>query len=60
MKQAGATEKEITKAFNTKVKMTIFSWKGDIDTVMTPMDSIKYYKKILRSGFMAMEPITVT
>jgi len=58
MKQGGASEKEITKAFNKKVKMTVFSWKGDIDTVMTPMDSIKYYKKILRSGFMAMEPTT--
>ena len=58
MKQAGASEKEITKAFNTKVKMTLFSWKGDIDTMITPMDSIRYYKKILRSGFMAMEPST--
>ena len=38
--------------------MTIFSWRGDIDTLMTPMDSIKYYKKILQSGFMAMEPNT--
>ncbi|MBK5285765.1 MAG: transglycosylase domain-containing protein [Bacteroidia bacterium] len=58
LKRAGVSEKEIKKEFNTPVKMTLFSWKGDIDTTMTPMDSIKYYKKFLQSGFMSMEPQT--
>ena len=58
LKDEKASEKEINKEFNKKVRMTLFSWKGDIDTVMTPMDSIKYYKKILQSGFMSMEPHT--
>jgi penicillin-binding protein 1A len=58
MKAAKASAKEIEKAFKTKTEMSVFSWKGDIDTVMTPWDSIKYYKKILQSGFMSMEPHT--
>jgi penicillin-binding protein 1A len=58
LKVAKASEKEIKKQFNTKVRMKLFSWKGDIDTVLTPMDSIKYYKKFLQSGFMSMEPHT--
>jgi penicillin-binding protein 1A len=44
--------------FNTPVEMTIFSWKGDIDTIMTPMDSIRYFKSFLRSGLMAVDPPT--
>lgn len=58
MEKGGASKAEIDKAFNTKVKMTVFSWRGDIDTMMTPMDSIKYYKSFLQTGFMAMEPQT--
>ena len=58
MKAAGASESEIKKAFNKKVKMTVFSWKGERDTTMSPMDSIRYYKMFLRTGFMAMEPQT--
>ncbi|MCC7231514.1 MAG: transglycosylase domain-containing protein [Bacteroidia bacterium] len=58
LKKAGASKGEIEKSFNKKVKMKLFSWKGDIDTVLTPMDSIKYYKKILQCGFMSMEPQT--
>lgn len=58
MKAAGASESDIKKAFNKKVKMTVFSWKGERDTTMTPMDSIRYYKMFLRTGFMAMEPQT--
>ena len=49
---------DIEKSFKIPVKMTVFSWSGDIDTVMTPMDSIKYYKHFLLSGFMAMDPHT--
>lgn len=44
--------------FNTPVKMKVFSWKGERDTVMTPLDSIKYYKYIMRSSFLAVEPRT--
>lgn len=58
MKEDDATDAEIDKAFNTKVKMSVFSWKGEIDTMMTPMDSIRYYKSFLQTGFMAMEPQT--
>jgi penicillin-binding protein 1A len=58
LKDSGWSEKQIEKNFNTKVKMTLFSWKGDVDTLMTPLDSIRYYKKILQSGFMSMEPQT--
>lgn len=58
MKDEGATDEEIKKAFNTKVKMEIFTWKGSVDTMMTPMDSIKYNKLILRNAIMSMEPQT--
>lgn len=56
MKEAGASEKEIRKAFDTPQEMTVFSWSGDKDTIMTPMDSIRYYKSFLRTGFMSMDP----
>jgi len=56
MKAAGATPKQIDSAFKAKTEMTLFSWKGDIDTVLSPMDSIKYFKKMLQLGFMSMEP----
>ncbi len=58
MKEDGYSDAEIKKAFHTKVPMTVFSWEGEKDTIMTPMDSIKYYKHFLRVGFMAMEPST--
>lgn len=58
MKESGASQDSIEKAFNTPVSMTVFSWKGDIDTVMSPLDSIKYYKWFLRSSFMSMDPQT--
>ncbi|WP_282088129.1 penicillin-binding protein 1A [Aquimarina algiphila] len=58
MLSAGKSEKEINASFDIKTEMTIFSWKGDIDTIMTPRDSILYYKKFLRSGLMSMEPQT--
>ena len=58
MKQDGASEEEIKKAFNTKTEMTIFTWRGNVDTMMTPMDSIKYNKLILRNSMMSMEPKT--
>ena len=58
MKSTGASEEEIRASFNKPVDMTIFTYHGDIDTLMTPMDSIKYYKSFLRAGFMSMDPKT--
>jgi penicillin-binding protein 1A len=52
------TDEEIIKSFDVKTKMTVFTWKGEKDTTMTPMDSIRYYKHFLQSGLMAMEPQT--
>lgn len=56
MKKAGATEAEIKKAFDTPEEMSVFSWEGEKDTIMTPMDSIRYYKFFLRASFMSMDP----
>lgn len=58
MKSEGKSTKEIEKAFNTKTEMRVFTWKGDRDTVMTPYDSIRYYKHFLRSGLLSIEPQT--
>ena len=60
MKNEGASESEIWKSFSVPTKMRVFSWNknGYIDTVMTPDDSIKYYKSHLRAAFMAIEPHT--
>lgn len=58
MKAAGATDAEIDKSFRTKTDMTVFTYHGDIDTVMTPLDSIRYYKSFLRAGFVSMEAQT--
>ena len=56
MKAAGASEDEIMQSFRTKTEMSVFSYHGEIDTVMTPLDSIRYYKTFLRSGFISMCP----
>ncbi|MDN0052533.1 transglycosylase domain-containing protein [Bacteroides caecigallinarum] len=58
MKAAGYSDNEIMKAFNTPREMTVFTYQGEKDTIMTPLDSIKYYKHFLRAGFMSMDPIT--
>ena len=58
LKKSGASKDSILLSFNTPIDMTVFSWEGPIDTVMTPMDSIHYYKKFLRSGLMSVEPGT--
>ena len=58
MKAAGCSDAEIMKAFNTPREMTVFTYQGEKDTIMTPLDSIKYYKHFLRAGFMSMDPIT--
>ena len=58
LKEAGADKDEIELAFKTKTEMSVFSWNGMIDTVMTPIDSIRYYKSFLRTAFMAMDART--
>ena len=51
-------EDDIIRSFSVKTKMKVFTWKGERDTVMTPLDSIRYYKSFLQTGMMAMEPNT--
>jgi penicillin-binding protein 1A len=58
LKAEGLSEKEIKENFDLPVPMTIFHWKGDIDTIMTPNDSIRYYKSVLRAGLISIEPST--
>ncbi len=58
MKKGGFSEADIRKAFETPVDMEVFSYKGMVDTTMTPMDSIRYQKSFLRAGFMSMDPRT--
>ena len=59
-RKAGVPEDEILAQFDKKVKMRVFAWnkKGYIDTVMTPNDSILWYKSVLRCGMVAIEPVT--
>jgi penicillin-binding protein 1A len=58
LKKAGVSDDSIVKSFNTPAEMVVFSWNGPVDTVMTPMDSIRYYKFFLQAGLMSMEPST--
>lgn len=58
LKKEGMKEAEIRKNFNTPVEMRVFSWNGPVDTIMSPMDSIRYHKSFLRTGFMSMDPRT--
>ncbi len=58
LKEQNISDEEISKIFNTKIPMTVFSWKGDIDTMMSPMDSIRYHKFFLQTGLMTVEPQT--
>lgn len=58
LKAGGMNMKEIRENFDQPVEMTVFSWRGEIDTLMSPVDSIKWYLRYFRSSFMAMEPET--
>ena len=58
MKKNGSSEEDIIEAFNTPYEMEIFTYSGTKDTLMSPLDSIKYYKYFLRTGVMSMDPIT--
>jgi penicillin-binding protein 1A len=54
----GKSDEEIKADFNTPTRLSIFTWKGNIDTLMKPIDSVKYYKMLLRNAMMAMDPQT--
>ncbi|MFO7938571.1 MAG: transglycosylase domain-containing protein [Bacteroidales bacterium] len=56
LRRAGRKMDEIRTIFNTPADMRIFSWEGEIDTTLTPMDSIRYYKHFLRAGFLSVNP----
>ncbi|MGY8885191.1 MAG: penicillin-binding protein 1A [Flavobacteriales bacterium] len=58
LSKQGKKKEEIIESFSKKTKMRIFSWSGDIDTIMTPRDSIRYYKSILQASMMSMTPQT--
>ena len=58
MSAQGKSDDDIRKSFDIKTDMTVFSWKGEKDTIMTPNDSIRYYKHFLQTGVMSMEPRT--
>lgn len=58
LKNAGLTDEQIDQNFATPTEMTVYTHKGDVDTTMSPMDSIKYYKHFLRAGFVCMDTRT--
>ena len=58
MKGLGYSDSDIRKSFDKETEMKVFSWEGEKDTIMTPRDSILYYKSFLRTGMMSMEPQT--
>lgn len=57
LRASGKDEESIWATFKEPTPMTVFSWKGDIDTVMTPLDSMRYYKHYLRGAMMSMDPV---
>jgi len=57
MTSGGYTKEQIEEAFNTPVEMKVFSWEGEIDTIMSPMDSLRWQKQFLRAGFMCMDSL---
>jgi penicillin-binding protein 1A len=58
LKNAGLSEKNIVKIFKSPIEMNVFSHNGDIDTLMSPLDSIQYYKSIYQAGLISIEPQT--
>ena len=56
LKEDGASDEEIKRSFRTPVKMSVFTYHGEVDTTMTPLDSIRYYKSFLRTGFVSVCP----
>ena len=55
LKESGCSEAEIKANFEKPVEMEVFTYNGEVKKVMSPLDSIKYYKQYLRSGFMSMD-----
>ena len=58
LKEQEMSDEDIIKSFSVKTKMTVFSWNGEKEMEMTPLDSIRYYKHFLQAGLMSMEPQT--
>lgn len=58
MLNGGASQDSIDLVFDTPLRMRVFSWDGSVDTIMSPMDSIRYYKHILQAGLLSVEPVT--
>lgn len=58
LKKRGVSEDSIRKVFEIPVPMTVFAWGGDVDTVLSPVDSIRYYKHFYQTGMMSVEPQT--
>jgi len=58
LNKAGVSKDSIMEIFNKPVEMSVFSWRGDIDTIMKPIDSVLYYKYFLQTGMMSVEPST--
>ena len=56
-KPGNVNQPDPTRNSRKPVPMKVFSWQGEIDTIMSPLDSIRYYKHFLRTGFMAMDPV---
>lgn len=56
--KSGKSESQLRKEFEAPIEMSIFSWKGEIDTILSPSDSIRYYKNFLRAGLISIEPQT--
>ncbi|MDD4990693.1 MAG: transglycosylase domain-containing protein [Paludibacter sp.] len=56
MKANGDSESEINAAFNKRIEMQVFSYNGTVDTILSPLDSLRYHKYFLRCGFMSMDP----
>ena len=58
MKKSGATQEEIDRVFNTPIETELFTYNGFVDTIISPMDSIRHVKTFLRTGFVVMDPYT--
>ena len=58
LKRRNISKKEINSVFRTKKPMRVFTWKGEKDTIMTPLDSVRYHKYFIHSGMMSMDPYT--
>ena len=57
LKQEGASDAKIKEVFDTPLEMSVFTWEGEKDTVLSPLDSIRYYKHFLRTGILSMDPL---